>query len=141
MRARAATEHNCDTCCNGAARRWGSTEGPRSSKRSDSEVEELWVFRVAAVVLAVVGIGLAILFQHENIAFLNSFNPASPVSDVAHLGGMIFGYAFLKMPAVRGWNPLDAVNEAYRQWKLARAKKKFQVYMRKQKSDRDRYVN
>ena len=75
------------------------------------------------------------------IAFLNSFNPASPVSDVAHLGGMIFGYAFLKMPAVRGWNPLDAVNEAYRQWKLARAKKKFQVYMRKQKSDRDRYVN
>ena len=33
------------------------------------------------------------------IAFLNSFNPASPVSDVAHLGGMLFGYVFLKASA------------------------------------------
>ncbi|MEQ1948552.1 MAG: rhomboid family intramembrane serine protease [Bryobacteraceae bacterium] len=76
------------------------------------------------------------------IAFLNSFNPASPVSDVAHLGGMLFGYAFLRTstPRSRGVNPVGSLREQYRQWKLARAKKKFQVYMRKQ-NDRDRYVN
>ena len=37
-----------------------------------SEREELWVFRIAAVALAAVGILLAILFQKENVAFLNS---------------------------------------------------------------------
>jgi membrane associated rhomboid family serine protease len=78
------------------------------------------------------------------IAFLNSFNPASPVSDVAHLGGMLFGYIFLKMPRVvvgssrRGAPRVRtgssfSIREAYRSWKLARAKRKFEVYMRKQK--------
>jgi len=75
------------------------------------------------------------------IAFYNSFNPASPVSDVAHLGGMLFGYAFIKAPRVKGFDPLQSARDSYHQWKLARAKRKFQVYMRKQKSDRDRYVN
>jgi membrane associated rhomboid family serine protease len=55
--------------------------------------------------------------------------PNTGVSRVAHLGGMAFGYVYLKgkfprfkMPDVQG---------AYRQWKMQRAKKKFQVYMRK----------
>ncbi len=80
------------------------------------------------------------------IAFLNSFNPASPVSDVAHLGGMLFGYIFLKMPRLtvsssRPGRPRPrmsmsgSLRDAYRSWKLARAKRKFEVYMRKQKSD------
>ncbi len=77
------------------------------------------------------------------IAFLNSFNPASPVSDVAHLGGMLFGYIFLKSPRLvlsqRPGRPrvrmslAGSVRDAYRSWKLARAKRKFEVYMRKQK--------
>jgi membrane associated rhomboid family serine protease len=75
------------------------------------------------------------------IAFLNSFNPASPVSGIAHLGGMLFGYAFLKSPRVRGWSPLETLQDSYRQWRISRAKRKFQVYMRKHDSDRDRYVN
>jgi cation/acetate symporter len=37
-----------------------------------SERAELLVFRASAIVLAAVAIGLAILFQHENIAFLTS---------------------------------------------------------------------
>src|SRR6266849_3587211 len=65
------------------------------------------------------------------IAFLNSFNTNSPVSDVAHLGGMLFGYIFLKMPRTRGFDPLGSLKESYNTWKLARAKRKFQVYMRK----------
>ena len=83
------------------------------------------------------------------IAFLNSFNPASPVSDVAHLGGMLFGYVFLKIPkqALAGSRRgprvsiTGSLRNAYRDWKLARAKRKFEVYMRKQKSDRDPWVN
>jgi len=75
------------------------------------------------------------------IAFLNSFNPASPVSDVAHLGGMLFGYVFIKLPRMRGVDPVGALREAYATWKLERAKKKFQVYMRKKGSDRDRHIH
>jgi membrane associated rhomboid family serine protease len=74
------------------------------------------------------------------IAFLNSFNPASPVSEVAHLGGMLFGYIFLKSPQLRGFDPMGNLHHAYRQWKLERAKKKFQVYMRRHDSDHDRRV-
>ena len=75
------------------------------------------------------------------IAFLNSFNPSNPVSEIAHLGGMLFGYIFLKSPQMRGFDPLGAIQNSYRDWKLARARKKFQVYMRKKGPDRDRRVN
>ncbi|HVY91642.1 MAG TPA: rhomboid family intramembrane serine protease, partial [Bryobacteraceae bacterium] len=80
------------------------------------------------------------------ISFLNSFNPQNPVSEFAHLGGMLFGYIFLKMPHKGRRSPVSfslsgSVRDAYRQWKLARAKRKFEVYMRKQKSDRDNWVN
>jgi membrane associated rhomboid family serine protease len=58
-----------------------------------------------------------------------SLGPNSGVSSVAHLGGMAFGYAYLKgrMPQ---YSMADA-RIAYKQWQLRRAKKKFQVYMRK----------
>jgi membrane associated rhomboid family serine protease len=53
----------------------------------------------------------------------------SGISTVAHLGGMAFGYVYLKgrLPRIK----LPDAQGAYRQWKLQRAKKKFQVYMRK----------
>jgi membrane associated rhomboid family serine protease len=75
------------------------------------------------------------------IAFLNSFNVNSGVSDVAHLGGMAFGYLFLKLPKTRNFDPMASLRGSYRSWKLARAKKKFQVYLRKQDSDRGPWVN
>ncbi len=60
------------------------------------------------------------------------------VSNIAHLGGMAFGYVYLKSRFPR----LHAARLArrYRQWKLQRAKKKFQVYMRKH-DDRGPWVN
>jgi len=64
------------------------------------------------------------------IAFLSSLGSAgSGVSNVAHLGGMLFGFAYLRMRFVR----LETGNliEKYQNWKMQRAKKKFQVYMRK----------
>jgi membrane associated rhomboid family serine protease len=73
------------------------------------------------------------------MALLGSLNINSGVSNVAHLGGMLFGYAYLKLrlsvPDLEEWR------RSYRQWKLQRAKRKFQVYMRKHGSDRDRWVN
>jgi len=65
------------------------------------------------------------------IAFLNSVGSAgSGVSNVAHLGGMAFGYAYLKMRYLR-FETGSLINR-YQTWKMQRAKKKFQVYMRKQ---------
>jgi len=73
------------------------------------------------------------------MALLGSLNMNSGVTNVAHLGGMIFGLLYLKarfptldMYEVRRW---------YRNYKLQRAKKKFQVYMRKHGSDRGPWVN
>jgi membrane associated rhomboid family serine protease len=73
------------------------------------------------------------------MALLGAMNVNSGVSNVAHLGGMIFGLLYLKvrfpkldMYEVRRW---------YRNYKLQRAKKKFQVYMRKHGSGPGPWVN
>ena len=73
------------------------------------------------------------------IALVGSLNVNSGVSNVAHLGGMIFGLIYLKMHFPK----LDMYEARrwYRNYKLQRAKKKFQVYMRKHGSDRGPWVN
>jgi len=73
------------------------------------------------------------------IALLSSLNVNSGVSDVAHLGGMLFGLLYLKvkLPQVK---TVD-LRSRYKQWKLQRAKRKFQVYLRKHNQNRDRWVN
>ena len=71
------------------------------------------------------------------IAFIGAWNVNSGVSNIGHLGGMAFGYLFMKLPRLRakGFNPLGPIGDSYKAWKLARAKKKFQVYLKKQRSD------
>jgi len=68
------------------------------------------------------------------IAFLGTFQPASGVSDVAHLSGLGFGYVYVKMRRVRGlrFDPVGMARDRYKAWKLARAKRRFQVYLKKQ---------
>jgi membrane associated rhomboid family serine protease len=76
------------------------------------------------------------------IAFLNSFSVNSGVSEFAHLGGMAFAFLFIKTPRMRGVDPVGALRDSYKSWKLQRAKKKFQVYLRKkQGSERGPWVN
>jgi membrane associated rhomboid family serine protease len=82
------------------------------------------------------------------ITFLNSWNPESLVSDIGHLSGLLIGYAYVKsgwarMRSGRGVNfhPLAAFQSAYNTWKLNRAKRKFQVYLNKQRRDRDPWVH
>ena len=66
---------------------------------------------------------------YAGIELLLSLGPNTGVSSVAHLGGMAFGYIYLKgrLPSMK----LPDWRGAYRQWKLQRAKRKFQVYMKK----------
>jgi membrane associated rhomboid family serine protease len=77
------------------------------------------------------------------IAFIGAWNINSGVSNIGHLGGMAFGYLFMKLPQFttgrrttsRRFSPIRSVSDSYKAWKLARAKKKFQVYLKKQRSD------
>ena len=76
------------------------------------------------------------------ISLLGSFGPSGGgVSYVAHLGGMLIGFLYLKRFRLgQGW--ADSFGRQYRNWKHRRAKKHFEVYMRRRDSDRpDRWVN
>jgi membrane associated rhomboid family serine protease len=83
------------------------------------------------------------------IAFMSSFGASgSGVSHVAHLGGMIFGYIFLQRQRARRsigrvgrTSMTGSIRAWYQDYKRQRARKKFEVYMRKQRSDRDRFVH
>ncbi len=72
------------------------------------------------------------------IELLATFGPNTGVSTVAHLGGMAFGYLYLKrrLPAIG----MPDLGGPYRRWKRERAKKRFQVYLR-QKGGRGPFVN
>jgi membrane associated rhomboid family serine protease len=76
------------------------------------------------------------------IAFFGLRDLNSGVSQVAHLSGMLFGYVFLKSAKIHKFDPVSPLRDGYKSWKLARAKRKFQVYLKKQQGgDRDRWVN
>jgi len=76
------------------------------------------------------------------VAFLGALRVNTGVSHVAHLGGMVFGYAYLKLRLrpIKMFN-WRALRGEYQAWKLRRARKRFQVYMRKRGSDRDPWIN
>jgi len=87
------------------------------------------------------------------IAFLSSFQGGGPVSNLAHLGGMLVGYVYIKTlfspsrprrpkpayAASAGWS--GGLSGMWREYKMQRAKKKFQVYMKKHGSDKGPWVN
>jgi membrane associated rhomboid family serine protease len=65
------------------------------------------------------------------VALISAWGGNSGVSNLAHLGGMLFGLLYLKVPLRVGFLHMPDFSGRYRQWKMQRAKKKFQVYMRK----------
>jgi membrane associated rhomboid family serine protease len=77
------------------------------------------------------------------IVFLQSYmslagGPGSGVAVMAHLGGLIAGFLWLR--GKRLHTQLQApIVTSYKEWKLRRAKKKFEVYLRRQ--DRDRRIH
>ena len=78
------------------------------------------------------------------ISFLSTITDSGGgVSHVAHLGGMLWGYAFLRTQ-MGGKRPIgfragqrkevgifEQAQRSYHEWKMERARRKFQVYMNK----------
>jgi membrane associated rhomboid family serine protease len=77
------------------------------------------------------------------LAFMSSFNASTGVSNFAHLGGMLFGYLYLRYRLHRLDRNLFSLFASYQQWRRRRLQQKFKVYMRKREhnEDRDRWVN
>ena len=75
------------------------------------------------------------------IAFLSTLGASGGgVSHVAHLGGMVFGYLFLRS----GFSRVDLIapiRKQYEDWKIQRARRKFKVYLQKKESDRDNWIH
>ena len=73
------------------------------------------------------------------IEFVSSLSsPGSSVSHIAHLGGMLFGLLYL-----RGGGVPYRLRLSYQDWRRARLRRKFEVYMRDQerKDDAGRWIN
>jgi membrane associated rhomboid family serine protease len=91
----------------------------------------LWLLIPIKAKWFVLGIGI--------IEFLSSLSgPGSHVSHIAHLGGMLFGFLYL-----RGGRLPYRFQLRYHEWRRARLRKKFEVYMRKEekKDETGRWIN
>jgi membrane associated rhomboid family serine protease len=91
-----------------------------------------FIFPMKAKYLAMILCGLQFLF---------AFTPSRTAYSV-HIGGILTGLAYLfyygRLPRPRF---VDALKLRHKQWKIERARRKFQVYLRKNGTDRDRFVN
>lgn len=73
------------------------------------------------------------------IAFLSAVaGSGGGIAHYAHLGGMVFGYFYLRHRP-RFLN-VDWM-ESYRRWQMRRARRRFQVYMKKRNGSGDDWVN
>jgi len=68
------------------------------------------------------------------MAFLSSLGGSgSGIAHVAHLGGMIFGYLYLRGPRLQ-----FRFRDRYDQWQRERLRRKFEVYYNRKQAKRDR---
>jgi membrane associated rhomboid family serine protease len=76
--------------------------------------------------------------------FMSSIGPSGGgVSHVAHMGGMILGYIYLKQGRI-GAGAMGSVARQYNSWRMRRMKSKFEVYRRHhdpKDHDRDRWIH
>lgn len=80
----------------------------------------------------------AILFLQSYTATIGG--QSTGIAVIAHLGGLAAGFLFLRGKRLR-LQVREPITTGIQEWKLRRAKKKFQVYLKKQKSDRDPWVH
>ncbi len=79
------------------------------------------------------------------IVFLQSYSAtigkqSGSIAVMAHLGGLVSGYLMLRGRRLQSRIQQPAL-ASWKEWKLRRAKKKFQVYLSKKDSNRDRWVH
>ncbi len=80
------------------------------------------------------------------IALVGALGSPSGTANIAHLGGLLFGFIYLKFVPRRGLSfafseGYYGVRNAYHRWKRRQAAKKFQVYMRKHEQDPKQYFD
>ena len=80
----------------------------------------------------------AIIFLQAYVATIGGA-PGTSVAVVAQLGGLLAGVLLLRGTKLK-FNVRGPITATYKEWKLRRAKRKFEVYLRKQDSKRDRWV-
>jgi membrane associated rhomboid family serine protease len=78
------------------------------------------------------------------IEFMSSIGTSGGgVSHVAHLGGMVLGYIYLKKGRI-GAGAFVSATRQYESWRMRRMKRKFEVYRRHhdpKDHDRDRWIH
>ncbi len=92
---------------------------------------EFWMFPLPFQIKAKYMVAVWIL-----IALVGSLGGGGGIAYVAHLGGIFFGYAFVKLfpykaPVGRASEKYYGLRNWYYRWKRKRAARKFEVYMRK----------
>lgn len=73
------------------------------------------------------------------ISFLSSLGGGSGISHLAHLGGLVVGYLYLRLGGVRRGGRVSTssgktgnfVQDTYRRWRMKRLRKKFEEYYNK----------
>lgn len=75
------------------------------------------------------------------IAFVSAiWGGNSGISEFAHLGGLLFAYIYMRTPRLN-FDLAAPIRQRYKEWRLQRAKKKFQVFLKKHGSDRDPWLH
>jgi membrane associated rhomboid family serine protease len=92
--------------------------------------QEMLMFPLPFSIKAKYLVGIWIL-----VAVVSIFGPQTDVANFAHLGGLFFGFLFVKFMPRRGLSYVASeqyfgVRNSYYRWKRKRAARKFEVYMR-----------
>jgi len=79
---------------------------------------------------------MGLIFIEVILTLSASHQPGASVAYMAHLGGLLFGYIWLKFVPRRGFGYATServfgIRNSYYRWKRKRAARKFEVYMRK----------
>jgi len=69
------------------------------------------------------------------VAFLSALNsPGGTIAHMAHLGGMVFAFLYLK-----GWLSLSRVRQDYYRWRIRQMRKRFEVHEGRDRKKEDDY--
>ncbi len=79
---------------------------------------------------------MGLIFIEVYLTLSSASRPGESVAYMAHLGGLLFGYIWLKLVPRRGFGyaaseRVFGLRNSYYRWKRRRAARKFEVYMRK----------
>jgi len=91
---------------------------------------ELFMFPIPFLIKAKYLVGILIF-----IVLISTFQPSGGVANFAHLGGLLFGFLYLKLLPRRGLGfatseKYFSLRNSYYRWKRKRAARKFEVYMK-----------